>query len=99
MAKQSIFETDPKLVKTLEKEKTESWSQESRVNGWTKCINVEKLFNQGYLVCINVYGNTDKGEYKSVTRKLYSDTNPLDPNKDEDPVDKVVNNLTSKTQL
>jgi hypothetical protein len=89
--------SEEQTVKALESPKpTNVWSQETRKDGWTKSVTVEKLENQGYLVIIQIYGNDKEGNYKSVTRKLYSPTNILDQKKIESPTDKLISALIRK---
>lgn len=58
------------------KKEYKSWSKSSEKDGWTKRISVYEIEN-GYLVCLNEYGERD-GEYKDITKKYFSETNPLD---------------------
>lgn len=65
------------LMKSSSDEKEyKSWSKSSEKDGWTKRISVNEIEN-GYLVCLNEYGEKD-GEYKDITKKYFSETNPLD---------------------
>jgi len=69
--------------------KRKTWSQSVRKDELTKDITVEELDNGGYLVVICKYGEDKKGNYKSITRKFYSETNPLD-DEINDPFEQIV---------
>ncbi len=86
------------VTKALEKEKVETWSQRTEKDGVTECISVEKLANHGYLVTLNKYGRKgNKGDYFDVSRKLYSDTNPLDKDEESDtPFNEMFKMLSNK---
>lgn len=71
--------------------KRETWSKTVEKNGITSRTSVEKLDNEGYLVSINVYGETKKGVYKDIIKKLYSLTNPLE--EVEEPLDSLFNSI------
>lgn len=78
------------------KTKQETWEQSTKNGDTTECIRVEKLYNQGYLVTLSKYGykGTDsKREYYDVTRKLYSETNPLDKDESDDPFTSIFKTL------
>jgi hypothetical protein len=74
------------LVKSAESDKKTrlSWSQTKRKGENSETINVEKLDNEGYLVCICKSGPDKDKNWKSTESKLYSETNPLDPDDDDD---------------
>lgn len=76
------------------KKVVKEWSQETRTGDVTKRLTVEKLDNQGYLVRINIYGDKPKGGYFDETKKLYSETNPLEPKSVETPLDALFNSLS-----
>jgi hypothetical protein len=85
-----------KIGSDIKKDKVETWSQTTEKDGWTQRISVEKLYNQGYLVTINKYGQDSKGKYHDYSRKLYSDTNPLDSNESDNPIDTLFKTLSTK---
>lgn len=66
------------IDKSIKEEKVETWSNTIKKGNWTKRIDVEKLYNKGYLITLNIYGEDKKGKYKDTTRKMYSETNPLE---------------------
>jgi hypothetical protein len=85
-----------KSVEPFEQKKQETWSQRTEKNGWTESITVEKLANTGYLVILNKYGREGKnGDYKDYTKKLYSETNPLDKDETNDPITELFTTLSS----
>jgi hypothetical protein len=83
-------------VDSIKKDKVETWSQTIEKDGMTQRVSVEKLYNQGYLITINKYGQDSKGKYQDYSRKLYSDTNPLDSNESDNPIDKLFKTLSTK---
>ena len=76
-----------KVVDKAEKKKRETWSQTKKVNEITEEIRVEKLDNTGYLVTISKHGEDSKGKWFSKESKLYSETNPLDTDETDNPMD------------
>lgn len=80
-------------LKSTKVEEVKEWSKEIRKGNLTKRIVVEKLDNTGFLVKINVYGDDMSGKYKDVCKKLYSETNPLEPVESENPFDILMNTL------
>lgn len=73
-------------VETIQKKPRLSWSKTVEKDGWTTTTRVEKLDNTGFLVSINIYGSNKKGVYKDVSRKVYSETNPLEEEEQNDPL-------------
>jgi len=47
-------------------------------NGIHTSVSVEKLDNEGYLVCVNKYGSNKSGKYIDENKKYYSLINPLE---------------------
>ena len=74
---------------TFKQRRAETWSQSTKKGDWTEEINVEKLDNKGYLVVLSKYGTDSKGNYKSTSRKIYSDVNPLDDDETDSPIIKL----------
>jgi len=85
-----------KIGSDIKKDKVETWSQTTEKDGCTQRISVEKLYNQGYLVTINKYGQDSRDKYQDYSRKLYSDTNPLDSNESDNPIDTLFKILSTK---
>ena len=77
-----------KALKGAQK-KRETWSQTTRQGDDSEEIRVEKLDNKGYIVTIRQNWYDSKGNWKEKEKKLYSDTNPLDPDESDNPVDKL----------
>jgi hypothetical protein len=92
MAKSKDITSKSDLV--FEQKKQETWSQRTEKNGITESITVEKLANQGYLVILSKYGIRD-GKYMDHTRKLYSETNPLDKDETNNPITEMFNTLSN----
>ena len=69
--------------------KRETWSQTKRVGDTTEEMNVKKLDNQGYLVTISKSWYDSKGNWKNNERKIFSESNPLDTDETDNPVDKL----------
>lgn len=80
------------------KKKRETWAQTTERGSMTESIRVEKLDNGGYLVVLEKYGyenkDTKKEKYISTTKKLFSESNPLDANEADDPIMKAADMLT-----
>ena len=76
--------------------KRENWSQTKTVGKNTETIRVEKLDNEGYLVCIEKSWYDDKQQWYNNEVKLYSETNPLDDDDNDTPIDKLSNALLRK---
>jgi len=74
--------------------KRETWSQTTRKGEDSEEIRVEKLDNKGYLVTISKSWVDAKGHWKDKDKKVYSDTNPLDPNESDNPVDTLFKTIT-----
>ena len=83
MTKEKIISASDKM---FEQKKRDTWSQSTKKGDWTETIDVEKLDNTGYLVILSKYGTDDKGNYKSTSRKLFSETNPLDKDESDNPI-------------
>lgn len=89
-----------------DKKEKKEWSKSVTVNGVTKSLRVEELDNEGYLICLNIYGRgSEDEEYKEVYKKYYSPVNPLEK---EEPVKKldekselsvIMELISDKTQL
>lgn len=60
-------------------------------DGVTKTAKVEKVEN-GYVVTINKFGTDKKGEWRDITKKWISSTNPLE-NSSEDVKEKPFSSL------
>ena len=75
--------------KVFEQKKAETWSQSTKKGDWTETIEVERLANTGYLVILSKYGTDEKGNYKSHSKKIYSETNPLDLDESDSPIMKL----------
>lgn len=87
---------DISYSKSKEKE-NKSWSRSKSTDRWEETIKVEKLDGPGFLVVINVCGENAKGEYKDITKKYYSDDNPLDE-KETSPVDDIFDILVGNNR-
>jgi hypothetical protein len=73
------------IMDSSSKDKKVTFSKSFEKNGVTERITVEALDNKGYLIIYNCYGrdNTKNNtEYKDITKKYYSETNPLDQTED-----------------
>jgi hypothetical protein len=77
-----------------------NWRYSKSVDDWTKSLSVEKLSNKGYLLCVNVYGTNADGKYKDITKKYYSETNPLEDydGNDNDPIGEMFDLLVGNKQ-
>jgi hypothetical protein len=76
-----------------DKKKRQTWSQTKRVGDITEEINVEKLDNEGYLITISKTWYDEKNNWKNMDSKVYSETNPLDTDESDNPIDKVASML------
>ncbi len=91
MAKEGL--SVEKALKGTQK-KRETWSQTTRKGEDSEEIRVEKLDNKGYVVTIRMNWYDSKGNWKEKDKKLYSDSNPLDPNESDNPVDTLFKMIT-----
>lgn len=91
MAKEKGLSVD-KVVPT-KKKKRETWSQTKRVGDKTEEVNVEKLDNGGYLVTVSKSWYDQKRNWHNSDSKLYSDTNPLDKDETDNPMDNLAGAL------
>ncbi len=81
-----------KNISSLKNQKNETWIQRVEKDGITECINVEKLSNKGFLVTLSKHGY--KGDkYIDASKKMYSDTNPLEDLPNENPFTQLFNTL------
>lgn len=78
-----------KALSSEKGEKRETWSQTKKVGDVREEVNVEKLDNKGYLVVISKSWYDAKGNWKNKELKLYSETNPLDTDEEDNPIDKI----------
>lgn len=69
-----------------EQKTRKTWSQTVRRGDNSKTINVEELDNGGYLVTVDLNGKDKKGEWTYITKKYYSETNILDSDETDDPI-------------
>lgn len=83
-----------KALSPNKKKKRETWSQTKRIGDKTEEINVEKLDNNGYLVVISKSWYDSKGQWHNQDKKIYSDSNPLDSNENDNPIDQLSSVLT-----
>lgn len=83
-----------KGIDNSKKDKIETWSQTTEKDGWTQRISVEKLYNKGYLITLSKSGQDSKNNWKEYSRKLYSDTNPLDTDESDNPIDNLFKTLS-----
>jgi len=78
--------------------KVNRWSQSFRNGDMTREIEVEELDNGGYLVTLSRNGYENKGTKKekwvSDSRKVYSETNPLDKDENDNPIDQLAGIIT-----
>ena len=87
-----------KALSTKKSKKRETWSQTKRVGDKTEEVNVEKLDNGGYLVTISKSWYDSKQNWKHEDSKLYSETNPLDKDESDNPMDSLSSMLTRSEQ-
>lgn len=97
MMNKLTISSDKAEVGELKKEKQETWSQSSRTGDSSKTVNVEKLYNKGFLVTIDISYKDAKDNYQYIRRKVYSDTNPLEEDTTS-PADKLVDMLLRKEE-
>jgi hypothetical protein len=88
MTKEKGLSTD-KILSKEKKKKRQTWSQTKRVDDTTEEINVEKLDNEGYLITVSKSWYDKNNNWKHEDSKIYSETNPLDNNESDNPIDKV----------
>lgn len=81
------------IVDVSKKKKRETWTHSIRKGDLSKTMEVEELDGGGYLVTVRLEGPNKKGEWEYTTKKLYSETNPLDIEQPEDPLTKMANLL------
>jgi hypothetical protein len=82
-----------KVLSKDKKKQRQTWSQTKRVGDTTEEINVEKLDNEGYLITVSKHWYDEKNNWKSLDSKVYSETNPLDTDESDNPIDKVASML------
>jgi hypothetical protein len=88
-----IADTVSKVLAKEKKKKRQTWSQTKRVGDDTEEVNVEKLDNEGYLVTISKSWYDAKQNWKHEDTKMYSETNPLDKDNSQTPMDQVASML------
>lgn len=85
------------ITVSSDNKKETRWSQTTKKGDITESVSVEKLYNKGYLITLEKYGyeskDTKHEKYISVTRKLYSETNPLDTDESDTPFNTVFTTL------
>lgn len=79
-------------VRNAEKE---TWSKRVRKGDNSVDIQVEELYNTGYLVTINKDWRDKKGDYQCDCKKYYSETNPLAEEK-PDPFDELAKTIVKE---
>lgn len=87
-----------KAVGGKKQKKRETWSQTKRVGDKTEEIQVEKLDNGGYLITVSKSWYDAKREWHNSDSKLYSETNPLDKDETDNPIDQLSSVLIRKDQ-
>ena len=85
-------EVAPKKVAKKKKETT--WSKSTRVGDMTNEVRVEKLANGGFLVVYGKHGEDENGKWINKEIKTYSETNPLAPDVEVDPLSEVFSELS-----
>lgn len=80
----------------MSKKKRQSWSKETRVDDVTREVRVEALDNGGFLVNIRKSWYDKKEQWHNEETKLYSESNPLEPEVDVDPIDAMYAALKGK---
>ena len=78
----------------MKKKKETTWSKSTRVGEMTKEVRVEKLANGGFLVIYSRHGEDDKGKWVNKEVKTYSESNPLAPYAEVDPLVDVFSELS-----
>ena len=91
MAKEKAAIID-KVAKKKKKETT--WLKSTRVGDITNEVRVEKLANGGFLVIYSKHGEDDNGKWISKEVKTYSESNPLEPDMEADPLSDVFSELS-----
>ena len=76
------------------KKKETTWSKSTRTGEMTKEVRVEKLANGGFLVIYSKHGEDDKGKWINKEVKTYSESNPLSPDVEVDPLTDVFSELS-----
>ena len=76
------------------KKKETTWSKSTRIGEMTKEVRVEKLANSGFLVIYSKHGEDDKGKWISKEVKTYSESNPLAPDAELDPLAEIFSELS-----